>query len=226
MRAIALTKRLSSVAELVREGAVLADVGTDHAYLPIYLLQSGRISAAICSDVNQGPLEIAKRNAREHGVTEKIELILADGADALVDRDVTDVTVCGMGGELIASIIERAPHLRRRGLWLILQPMSRHAHLRSYLARAGFCTVSERYTLDAGKYYLTLAVEYTGECREISMLEAETGESGPRASLSSEKREYLANKASALSKSIEGKRRGGQDTSADEELYGFIRSLL
>ena len=115
--------RLLSAAEFVRQGARFVDIGTDHAYLPLFLLKSGRVESAICADINEGPLESAKSNAKEAGVTENIDFVLTDGASALSDRGVTDVAICGMGGELIADIIDRAPFLKDANIRLILGPI-------------------------------------------------------------------------------------------------------
>ena len=99
--------RLGRAADFVREGAVVADIGTDHAYLPIYLLLSGKIKFAVASDINRGPLDSAKRNAAKYGLTDKMRFTLANGLDGLpLEEDgVSDIVICGMGGELIAQII-------------------------------------------------------------------------------------------------------------------------
>ena len=88
-----ITKRLLSAGELVREGAVLADVGTDHGYLPIYLILRGKIERAILSDINAGPLETARANAASSGVSQYVELVLTDGAKALSDKGATDYSI-------------------------------------------------------------------------------------------------------------------------------------
>ena len=130
----ALNARLLSAAEMVRQDAIFADVGTDHAYLPLFLLEEGRIKRAFCSDINKGPLDSARRTAAERGLEDKITFVLADGATALRDKNITDYAICGMGGELIAKIIEDSPHLYDTDVHLIIQPMSRQAILRKFLA--------------------------------------------------------------------------------------------
>ena len=169
--------RLASAAELVRQNAIFADIGTDHAYLPLFLLESGRINFAYCSDINEGPLASARKNAEERGMVDKMDFILTDGATVLSERGITDYAICGMGGELIADIIHRAPHLYDEGVNLILQPMSRQATLRKFLASEGFRVSCESYSFDAGKYYVCLLATYTGERREIDEIEAELGSS-------------------------------------------------
>ena len=105
-----LDKRLLSCADYVRAGAVFADIGTDHGYLPLFLLRSGRIERAYLSDVNEGPLSSARANAASEGLLDRCEFTLADGAAALSGKGITDYAICGMGGELIASIIDAAEH--------------------------------------------------------------------------------------------------------------------
>ncbi len=154
--------RLLSVAKFVRRGARFADVGTDHAYLPIFLLTEGIIDRAVCSDINAGPLDNARATAAERGVCDKIDFYLADGAAALSELGITDMAVCGMGGELISEIIEKAPFIKERRVRLILQPMTRQEHLREYLYKSGFSIVGEDYAAAGGKSYSIIAAEYSG----------------------------------------------------------------
>lgn len=166
MSGFSIGARLLSVAKFVRQGASFADIGTDHAYLPVFLIKTGVIDSAIASDINEGPLENARRTAAEHGVGDRITFILTDGARELEKFKPTDLSVCGMGGELIARIIEDAPYLKARGVRLILQPMTRQEQLREYLFENGFSIVAESYSTELGKSYLVLAVEYSGAVPE------------------------------------------------------------
>jgi tRNA (adenine22-N1)-methyltransferase len=207
----AINARLLSAAELVRQGAVFADIGTDHAYLPLFLLDRGKISRAVCADINEGPLNSARANAREAGHTDKIEFVLTDGAACLSDRGITDYAICGMGGELIAAIIERAPHLRDKSVNLILQPMSRQGVLRKFLASNGFEIRCESYSTDSGKHYVTLLVNYTGNISEIDDVEAELGAKRAEYVNKSAQICYLKAKLSAFLKQRDGKIQGGDD---------------
>ena len=83
-------KRLLSAAEFVRQGAYFADIGTDHAYLPLFLLKEGKIPRAVCADINRGPLESAQKNAEAEGLSDKIKFFLADGAASLSDEGISD----------------------------------------------------------------------------------------------------------------------------------------
>ncbi len=219
-------KRLLSAAEFVRQGAYFADIGTDHAYLPLFLLEEGKIKNAVCADINAGPLESAKNNAEAYGLSDKIIFRKTDGALGLADMGITDYAICGMGGELIAEIIEASEHLKHPDVRLILQPMSKQAHLRRYLEENGFSTVGESYSYDSGKYYLCLAVEYTGNCRKINEFEAEFGNITPRVDFSPEMQRYFDEKIKSLEKTAKGKIKGGEEYPAELKLLNEYRERI
>ena len=221
-----LDKRLLSCADYVRAGAVFADIGTDHGYLPLFLLREGRISRAYLSDVNRGPLSTAERNAEAQGLADRCEFILTDGAAALADKGITDYAICGMGGELISRIIQDAPHLFTEGVRLILQPMTKQEYLRRYLASNGFSVLDERFSFDSGKYYVTLLAEYTGECREISVSEAELGIKTAHDGDRVEYLGFLEGKMKAVKKAFLGKSAAGYVTADEEMLIGMIEKRI
>ena len=213
-----LSKRLGSVAQLVRQGARFADIGTDHAYLPIFLLKQGIISEAVCSDINEGPLSSAKRNAVESGVSAKMSFYLSDGADALSGLGITDYAICGMGGELIADIVDRASEMKNEGVNIILQPMTKQGHLRRYLASSGYKITCESYCTDAGKNYVCMLAFYDGQVRDISDFEAEFGSENCEIVNISSQILYLKGKIRAFSKIADGKISGGDDASLELSL--------
>ena len=216
MRDIGLNKRLLCAADLVREGAVLADVGTDHGYLPIYLILRGKIKRARLSDINEGPLESARANAASSGVSQYVELSLADGAASLSDKGATDYSILGMGGELIARIIADAPHLKDHRINLILQPMSRPEALRRELFDSGYSIIKEVYCADAGKYYVVILASFTGEKTDYSAVDLTFGKEDVFFSASSdEMKAYMSVRKSRLEKIIKGKL--SADESIDEE---------
>lgn len=217
--------RLACAAELVRQNAIFADIGTDHAYLPLFLLGCGRIDFAYCADINEGPLASAVRNARECGLDHKMEFILTDGAAALSDRGITDYAICGMGGELIADIISRAPQLYESGVNLILQPMSRQSTLRKFLAREGFKILSESYSYDAGKYYICLLATYIGEGREIDEIEAELGSPDTEYVNRECRLGYLSTIYNARVRAMEGKILGGMENPPERKIVEAINEL-
>ena len=226
MRNFTLDGRLSSAAKFVRQGARFADIGTDHAYLPIFLLRSGRIDYAFASDINDGPLASAIENAREAGVYSKMEFALADGLDAIRDKDITDIAICGMGGELIASIVERADFIKTPEIRLILQPMSKFSHLRRALAKIGYEIECEEYSEAVGKSYVTLSAHFSGEVREIDEFEAEFGNRKLLASLSESQREFISKRRAALDRAAEGLRKGGHDGTLEAKLADYAKEIL
>ena len=136
-----LNKRLSAIAELVRDGTNVCDVGTDHAFLPCYLARSGRCGKIYASDLNPNPLKIAAAEIKKQNVD--VTLLQSDGLEQIPPCD--DVIIAGMGGELIAEIIKKMPpHFKTANLRLITQPMTRHEELRSGLKQAGFEIINER----------------------------------------------------------------------------------
>ena len=221
-----LDKRLLSCAEFVRAGAVFADIGTDHGYLPLFLLREGRITRAYLSDVNRGPLSSAERNATEEGLSDKCEFILTDGARALCDKGITDYAICGMGGELITRIIGDAPHLFTEGTRLILQPMTKQECVRRFLVENGFSVITERFSFDSGKYYVTVVAEYTGTKLEISDEDAELGFKMAHDGDRVEYLGYLEGKKKAVLKALNGKIKGGVDTSEEEAALRLIEERI
>ena len=158
-----LDARLAAAAQYVRQGAVFADIGTDHAHLPIYLLEAGIISRAVAADIAKGPLSKAEENAKLHNLHDKITFRLTDGLSGLSDLSITDVAICGMGGELISNIIDAEPFVRDEGIRLILQPMSKQDTLRRYLSENGFEIISEKLAFAAGRVYSCICAHYTGK---------------------------------------------------------------
>ncbi len=172
--------RLALAAELCRKGARFADIGTDHAHLPLYLLEIGKIESAVAADVAEGPLARAKRSVESAGMQDRVTLMLADGLAGMEGLGLTDIAICGMGGELIASILEAAPFVRDPAVRLILQPMTRAEALRRYLAATGFSVFSERYAVSGGRAYLCLGAAYSGKVSTVGPIDAVLGNSALR----------------------------------------------
>ena len=142
---IHLTPRLFSVAEYVEKGSIIADIGTDHAYLPVYLIENGIISSAFACDINEGPLNNAKTTVKEAGIS-GVHFVLSNGLQGLENQknDFDTIVMAGMGGELITHIISAAPWCRVQDYTFILQPMTRANILREYLYAHGFEILHER----------------------------------------------------------------------------------
>lgn len=147
-----LTPRLSKVAELVPYGARFADIGTDHAYLPTWLILNGVIEYAIAADLRKGPLDRAKDTAEKYEVSDKMDFRLCDGLTDIRPGEADTIAIAGMGGETIAHILSNAPWTKEQSITLILQPMSSQSDLRQWLVTNGYkiedeCVVREEKTL-------------------------------------------------------------------------------
>lgn len=167
-----LPPRLALIASLVPENARLADVGTDHGFLPICLLQENKIRSAIATDIRQGPLDRGKANAVQHGV-DSISFRLCNGLEAVSADEVDTVVIAGMGGENILDILQRAPWCSK-GVRLILQPMSRPEVFRGALESLHLHILSETLVEDAGRLYSVIVAE-GGEPDVYSPAELYTG---------------------------------------------------
>ena len=155
-----ISKRLELVASFVPQGSILLDVGSDHAYLPIELVERGRIEAAIAGEVVEGPYQSAVKNVEANGLKEKIQVRLANGLAAFEEADqVSVITIAGMGGRLIATILEEGLEKLASVERLILQPNNREDDLRIWLQEHEFQIVAESILEEAGKFYEILVVE-------------------------------------------------------------------
>ena len=216
-KVLKLQPRLLCIAEAVPSGARLADIGTDHAYLPVWLLREGRIPYAIASDINRGPLEHARRTAEVYGVAARMDFRLCAGLDRIAPGEADTVVVAGMGGETIVSILSVAPWLREGGVVLLLQPMTKAEVLRRYLTENGFCIASERLVEDKGTIYAVLRAE-AGESAPLTAAQAWCGAVSPREALYGA---YAADRVRKLEEAAAGMRRG---KSADMALIASMEA--
>lgn len=171
---IELKPRLRMAADLVPAGARLADVGTDHAYLPAALLLEEKIPFAIAADLRRGPLDRARATVREYGLTEKVAFRLCDGLTGISPDETDAVVIAGMGGETIAAILKAAPWARERGMPLILQPMSSMPELRDWLSTNGYRIAEERLAREGDTLYTAFLVR-AGEMSPLTPAELWAG---------------------------------------------------
>lgn len=224
MKLPSLQKRLSAAIPFVRKGTFLADVGTDHAYLPVYLYGVGHIRGAIASDINEKPLRSAQKHIAAYGA-DGVSTLLCDGLAGIEAYSPEDITVFGMGGELIARILEDAPFVKDPKVRLILQPMSRAEDLRSYLAREGFAIIGESLCAEGQRIYQIICAEYDGKMREISAIEALLGkeniERGGELFLA-----LLGQKKRIFENILAGKTSSGEPIEYEKEILFEIEKLL
>ena len=148
-----LSRRLREVASLVTPGNRLADIGTDHGFVPVYLVESGRIPSAVAMDVNPGPLGRAREHIRKHALEDRIRTRLSDGLDALLPGEADTILIAGMGGALCVRILQRRKNLSEEAAELVLQPQSEIALVRKYLEQSGWKITLEKIIFEDGKYY-------------------------------------------------------------------------
>ncbi len=157
---INISERLKCVASLVNKGARVADIGTDHAYLPIYLVQNGISNKVYACDVRKEPLRRAKLHIDEYGLSDKITTQLCDGLKGINKGDVDTVTICGMGGKLMKNILKAGIDKLGDNTQLVLSAQSELRDFRKYLIEAGIYIKSEHMLLEDGKYYFIFDCVY------------------------------------------------------------------
>lgn len=158
-----LSKRLQMVASFVRQGSVIADIGTDHAYLPAYLISHGVCEKAFAADIGKGPLLNAKETVEEYGLEEEITLVLSDGLKNISLDDIDTVVLAGMGGDLIRDILSAADIEKLRRIHIIAQPQSHSEKVRLFLINNGFEIEREDICVDSKHTYICLSASYTGK---------------------------------------------------------------
>ena len=157
-RKLELSPRLQLLADWVRPGARVADIGTDHAFLPVWLVQQERVSSAIASDLRKGPLARGAETAREWGVSDRVETRLCSGLDGIRPEEADTIIIAGMGGETITNILAAAKWTADGAHTLLLQPMSKMELLRGFLADNGYQILREQLVMDRGTVYPVMEV--------------------------------------------------------------------
>ena len=150
-----LSKRLKNVADMVTKGYIVADIGTDHGYVPIYLIKNGIVPKAYAMDINEGPLKIADKNICLEGLQDKITTVLSDGMNEMTSEMAESVFIAGMGGDLITDILNRGKNIK--GIKeLVLSPHKRVDIVRKYLLDNNWKITDENMVIDNNKFYTIL----------------------------------------------------------------------
>ncbi len=169
-----LGSRLEAALEFISQtenNLLFADIGSDHAFLPIEAIKRGFAQNAIAADINILPLEKGKENAEKQGID--LEFILSDGFDSFDQREITSAAICGMGGELIAKAVLRSKAARK--CLLVLQPMSAQEELRRALWDNGFEIIQEKFVIDSGKPYTVIKAKYSEKSSEYTFTDLYLG---------------------------------------------------
>lgn len=220
--------RLRAAADMVPYGSRLADIGSDHAYLPIALCLENRIEYALASDINEGPVSAAVANIHKNGLDGRIVAVKADGLDKTRDFHPDCITVLGMGGELIVSILDKADWVRDEGITLVLQPMTHPEILAKYLAKNGFAVTDETIVCDGGRddrIYRIICAKYDGKQRELTEGEALIGRLNVGRG-DGVTRAYIEKNIRVLETRIAGKARSGDDAEKEKRLVDELKSYL
>ncbi len=169
-----LSKRLQAVADMVSRGKRVADIGTDHGYIPIYLIQSKKVDRVYAMDINQGPYKRAKNHVTSHKLEDKIETRLSNGMKALEENEANSIIIAGMGGGLVIKILDQDKRLWDTVDELVLQPQSEIRKVRAYLKNNGWKSIAEDMVLEDGKFYPIMKM-VKGDASELSETELEYG---------------------------------------------------
>ncbi len=213
-----LGQRLLSAAALCR-GEKIIDVGSDHAFLPIWLILNGKCVRAAASDVNVMPLERGRAAAKKFGVDDRMDFYLSDGLDR-AEGEYDTAFVCGMGGIMICDIISRAGDRVKR--W-VLQPMTNAELLRAYLWDNGYAVAEESYAVENRKPYAVIAAEKTDVKTAYSCADTYLGKTRPQ---SEEYRLYVKKVLASAEKRSRGKKCERADASEEEALIAECVSIL
>ena len=220
-----IPRRLLWFAQRVRHGVTFADIGTDHAKLPVYLVKSGKISHAIASDIGEGPIAHARAYIGINGLNKQIDTYVGDGIAHLNLDLPADIAICGMGGETIIKIIDNAPIVKNEGVRLLLQPMTDFVILRNYLSQNGFEFIDEDVVESDNRMYQCIVAEYVGKNRELTLTEADLG---PVAIKNNSDCfvEYVKYRYDVVKKRRDGKLIANADVSEEEMLLSDYDKIL
>ncbi len=173
---IDLKGRLKLIADKIPVCNVVADIGTDHAYLPVYLIQNGRCQRSIASDVKPGPVQVANRNIAKYKLSDKIETRMGSGLDTLESSEADAVIIAGMGGTLLAELLEAGVQKASNADVLVLQPMNDLDIVRKWLYDHCFEIFDEELSAEGNKIYCVISARYTGQNKSYMDFELHVGE--------------------------------------------------
>ena len=200
-----LDSRLKMCAEAVSGEGVACDVGTDHAYLASELILSGKCNHVIASDVAEKPLEFARNTVEKYNISDKVDLILSDGLKEVPSDNVTDVVIAGMGAETIIHILEDVEWIKK-GVRLILQPMTKSPLLRKWLYANGYKITEEKAVRDGKFIYTVITSEYCGDTVKLTEFASIIGHLDFSFDISKEYLEYQINKLDKIAEGLENSR--------------------
>lgn len=204
----------------MEKGASVADIGCDHAYLPIYLIKKNIARSVVACDINEGPCETARENIRRQGLGKVISVRCTDGLCGIEDFAPDNIVICGMGGDLIYRIVSDSEYTRKHRPLLILQPMTKVSELRSSLLNTGYNIEKEALVYD-DRLYEIIVCRYDGTERTWNDIELITGKYAERNELYKSHLEKLVKQYSVI---IEGKKKATLDTQKEEKILEELKN--
>lgn len=171
-----LSLRLKTIASMVDKCECVADIGTDHGYIPIYLIKNEVCDRAIASDINKGPVEKAKFNVRIEDLQDKVDCRLGAGLSTLKKGEAQGLVIAGMGGNLIRDIIEENIDIFKEAEFAILQPVQNPEVLREYIYSKGYKIIDEELCIDENKFYEIIKIKYDNNAQSVDSIFYEVGE--------------------------------------------------
>ena len=222
MKSIILGPRLKTAADMVRKGARVADIGTDHAYLVAYLLLNDICTFGYACDINPNPLKKAEKTIKENLLEERAKLVLCDGLSSLSQDSADDFVIAGMGGETIISILDNCSWSKDETKHYVLQPMTKASLLRNYLCENGFEIKDETAVKDSNRIYTVMSVYYTGNAFTPDFVFSQLGKLSTKKD--SESAEYIKNRAAAILKKADGLAKN--DPESAEKIYKMYESIV
>ena len=216
-----LDDRLRIVANMVRKNRIFADIGTDHGYIPIYLVGKGICEKGYACDINTQPLDKAQNNIIGHGFADKIQTVLCDGLEGIKNQKPEDIIIAGMGGDTIAHIIGNSEWIKDKQIHLILQPMTKIEKLREFLYSNGY-EIECEHAVESGRFcYTVMSVYYSGKKTEISRLFYYTGKMLYQNT--SKATEYLDRVLYGIQTKLEGQQRSKNEDVLDRQLLEDVQ---
>ena len=214
-----MDKRLLLCAELI-EGEFVCDIGTDHGYLPCYLVKSGRCSSALACDIGEKPLASAKEHITAQGLSDKVKTVLSDGLDGVSLDGITDIVLAGMGGELIADILSRCDRIKDGSVNIVMQPMTKAELLREWLYDNSFCVKNEEacisgrfgYSVMSGRFAVRAPYECSEEYLRFGLIKCD----------SDENTEYIKRECDRLERAARGMAGSADKKEQGERLLAVI----
>ena len=207
---------------MVRCGSKVADIGTDHGYLPAHLTRSGKCPSGIAADLRKGPLENARETIGIYGVEDKVQLRLSDGLDSVLPHECDDIVFAGMGGTLIAELLDRTPWIKDKSKRIIVQPMTHSEDIRIFFVNNGFTIIREDACRD-DRNYVAICAEYSGEILKKDELYFHIGchpIDGNEASLNYAKKQILR-----LRKRAEALEKANIQSQEKETLFKILKQI-